>query len=281
MSQTPQNTERVTITLTRYQEPDWLVLDTIKSLIAQKDILADILFFDQDQSSEIQETLQELPSHPHTVIRDLIPCKGLSYARNLAIQKAQTDVLLFIDSDAIALPDWATNMHDVFKQHNCSIVAGRITPLWHRKPLWVSRSQFILDQYSMLDLGEMVASTKKVVGANFGLSIKATGQQCYFKESLGRKDGNLLGGEETELTSRVSAAGGKIVYAGNACVRHQVLPERITYRWITRRIYWQGFSRATLGGQPKGVGQPRLIDSFIILLFLPIYLAGFFFAKIK
>ena len=67
----------ITITFTRYAEPNWLIIETLESLSKQKDIKATILFLDQKDDREIQPVLDELNTENLEFIRELIPAKSL------------------------------------------------------------------------------------------------------------------------------------------------------------------------------------------------------------
>ncbi len=268
------NLPEVTITLTRYAEPDWLVRETLESLSAQEGIRGEVLFLDQDHDSEMR--IDDLGSDDLVFKRVCIPAKSLSYARNHAIEHAEHDLILYIDSDAIAEPDWARHMVEALHQENVAIVGGRIILKWHKKPLWITRARVVHEQYSSLDLGEEVREFPKVVGASFGIDRKLLDSEAYFDEELGRRPGLLLGGEETDLCFRALNRSLRILYQGKALVHHQVLPERIRYSWIFRRMYYAGKSRATAGGMPSSTHELCPWDYIVLPIILPFYAAGFF-----
>lgn len=265
----------VTITFTRYDEPNWLIIETLESLSKQIGINATILFLDQRDDGEIQSIIETFNTENLNFIRELIPAKSLSYARNTAIKKSAYDQILFIDSDAVAKPDWAANMTDALLREDIGIVGGRIFLKWHKRPLLLARARVVKEQYSGLDLGTAIKETQKVVGASFAINRNLLGSNAYFDENLGRREGILLGGEETDLCNRAQLAGLKVLYQGSAVVDHQVLPERITYSWIFKRIFYAGYGRAQSGGQPSPSHQMGVWDYLFIPIILPFYIAGF------
>ncbi|MDP2396110.1 MAG: hypothetical protein Q8S84_00190 [bacterium] len=52
--------KNVTITATRYKEPNWLFHETIESLSRQKDVVADVLILDQFLTNETKEYCEKL-----------------------------------------------------------------------------------------------------------------------------------------------------------------------------------------------------------------------------
>ena len=150
MDESPQ----ITVTLTRYDEPAWLLKQTLQSLAAQQGVLLHLLFLDQSSKDDgLRSYCEELSSNNLAIEYTAIPARSVSYARNAAIERTRTEKLLFIDADAIADSNWARELAATLDQPGVGIAGGRILPLWHRKPLWLARSGVILDQYSMLDLG--------------------------------------------------------------------------------------------------------------------------------
>jgi len=267
--------DAITISLTRYAEPNALIRMTFDSLAAQQDVDADILFLDQKEDPETNTYLQSLSTPRLRFIYETIPARNLSFARNIAIEKSPNDIILFIDPDAIAAPRWAAELSSTLTGKNIGLAGGKILPIWHMPPLAIAKSGIVQDQYSILDLGDDEIPSRKMVGASFGINRKCIGKNAYFDEQFGRRPGILLGGEESDLTQRVLRQGAELWYNGRAVVQHQVLPERIRYSWIFRRIYWQGYTRAAIGGKAGGTNNSNASDYLVIPLLLPFYLMGY------
>ena len=267
----------ISITLTRYAEPNWLLAETLESLAKQENIAAIVLMLDQQNNPETASLCQQLSNKNITFEYQTIPAKSLSFARNEAIRLCQTDILLYIDTDAIAAPNWAEYLSEALSQESVGIAGGKIIPKWHKSPSFIQKSQVVLDQYSMLDLGDDIIDVKKVVGASFGLNKKHLGNVAIFDENLGRRDGKLYSGEESKLCSDALKAGFKIMYVGSSVVQHQVLPERIKFSWIATRMFYQGIASAKRGGAPapSNKGKYTFWDVLALGLLAPFYLCGY------
>ena len=271
----------VTITLTRYAEPNWLFLETLTSLSQQANISAHVLVLDQQDNEEVRSFCVNNSSSVIVLDYHVIPAKSLSFARNEAIRMCQTVLLLYIDTDAVADPNWAYELFVAMRQNKAAIAGGKIIPKWHKKPGLLQRSQVVLDQYSMLDLGDDTINVKKVIGANFAINKAKLAKLAYFDEGLGRQNGKLLGGEETKLCTDAREKGLSVIYVGKAAVYHQVMPERVNFKWISKRMYYGGYSRALRGGKPEpsnGGGLARW-DYVALIFLLPFYASGFIRAK--
>ncbi|MDZ7752513.1 MAG: glycosyltransferase [Gammaproteobacteria bacterium] len=266
---------QVSITLTRYREPDWLILETLESLASQEGIAAEVLFLDQTPTEGIREHCEQLSRPGITFVHATIPANSLSYARNEAIRRATADMLLYIDSDAIAQPDWAATLRDALSADDVGVAGTKILPKWHGRPLLIARSRLVQDQYSLYDLGEEQRAIHRVVGASFGIHRARLGEQAYFDEKLGRREGILFGGEESDLCRRAAILGLKTLYDGGTHVYHQILPERLRYRWLLRRFFYAGVGRAQLGGAPNPSNPLGFWDYVALPVVLPFYAAGY------
>jgi len=264
-----------TITFTRYNEPNWLVWETLASLAEQQGVTCEILFLDQQNDPATRAHIASLSTSKLDFHYETIPAKCLSYARNYAIAQAQHDTILYIDSDAIAAPGWACKLAEALDEPGVGVAGGRIIPKWHARPLLIARARFILDQYSMLDLGSDQKAVTRIVGANFGLRRDRLGAEAWFDESLGRRDGILFGGEDSDLCRRARQIDLSVVYDGRATVQHQILRERIRYRWIFKRLYYAGYGRAVQGGVPAPSQKMGLWDYIALPVVIPFYGLGY------
>jgi len=271
----------ITITLTRYAEPNWLLFQNLDSLALQQDIQAIVLMLDQQECKETADYCRKLSTSKIEFKYVSIPAKSLSFARNEAIRMCSTDILLYIDTDAIADPLWAKHLSSILTQENVGVSGGKIIPKWLKKTSFIQKSQVVLDQYSMLDLGDSVVDVHRIVGANFGININRLGNIATFDEDLGRRNGKLYSGEETKLCADVTAKGFIVRYTGLAVVEHQVLPERIKFSWIATRMYYQGLSSAKRGGPPapNNNGKYTMWDYLALSMLGPFYLYGFYKEK--
>jgi glucosyl-dolichyl phosphate glucuronosyltransferase len=264
-----------TITLTRHREPNELIFKTLAGLANQQDVRASILFLDQSPDDETAIFCNDHNSDNITFDYRPLEFVSLSHARNIAIEACKTDTLLFIDADAIARFDWANKLAETLHLEGVGIAGGRIFLVWHKKPLFITSARVVHEQYSMLDYGSGMMSVPKIVGASFGINIHRMGREARFDEKLGRREGMLLGGEETDLCHRAIRAGLNVMYQGNAIVDHQVLPDRVTYHWIFRRLYYTGVNRAMLGGAPSPTHRMTVWDYVLMPIVLVPYTLGY------
>lgn len=175
-------------------------------------------------------------------LRPLFEAKqGQSYARNLAIEEAQGDLLIWTDDDVLVNPDWLENYITASNDNpSCSFFGGKVAP-WYEKdpPQWLSNNLTHFGRaLALRDLGSDVrplAANEKIVGANMGFRREAINQYRY-DSRLGRQGAKLAGCEDHELVDRMRADGHTGLWVGNATVRHFIPQERMTLDFI--RKWW-------------------------------------------
>ena len=173
---------------------------------------------------------------------------GLSNARNIAAKIASAPIVAFIDDDAIAAEDWAEQILQSFEAAGAStmIVGGRVDPIWAApRPTWLHDT--MLGSLSIVDWGGdiRIAEAKEwVAGTNMAFRATAILAHGGFSKNLGRigSGAALLSNDEVELIARIRAAGGQLVYAPKARVRHLVDAQRLRPAWFRKRAAWQALS---------------------------------------
>ncbi|WP_298337208.1 glycosyltransferase [uncultured Erythrobacter sp.] len=263
---------KVTITLTRYAEPDALVSRAIVGALAQEGVSGEILFFDQNVSSTLSVSDFKSGTLTLKVVRGAL--RSLSDARNAAIGQARYDTILFLDSDAVPEAGWAKAMAETLSHPKCAVAGSRIEPGWPAPPPPFAKARALLDQYSLLDLGRERRVVNKVVGAGFGMDRAKLPKNFKFDPDLGRRDGRLFGGEETDFCKRAQALGYEVQYCGKAAVTHLIQPERMAWGWIAKRMIYAGYGRAQQGGAPSPSRTLELADYLFMPFYLPPYAAG-------
>jgi glycosyltransferase involved in cell wall biosynthesis len=168
---------------------------------------------------------------------------GLSLARNVALELAAGEVVLFLDDDAVASSKWASSLAAAFREHPEAAAAGGpvVLELPSPAPPWATLA--MQHWWSATDYGEVARRYPDGVGpygTNMAVRRDVARAAGGFPTRFGRRGRNLLSGEETELWTALRAAGGDLWYEPRAGVRHCVLDDRVSRRWIVRRAWAQG-----------------------------------------
>lgn len=275
--------KEVSIVLTRYDEPNYLVKKCLVSLSKQKDILATVIFLDQIQDVDLNNFCEKIKNKNINIIYKNIPKISLNYARNLGLKMSNTNIVLFLDSDAIPDQYWSSKLVKTYKlNEKIAIVGGQIKALWLNKPKWFSKSQKALTFYSSLKYEKDVGPVKHVFGVNFSIHKRRLLEESYFNEDLDRRKGILLSGGETDLCDRAIKKDLLVYYNDSALVYHQILPKRNSIFWLIKRTYWGGFSKGYLKSTPNPISKKNNFQDllFIAFIILP-YFFGFLLGRFK
>ena len=173
---------------------------------------------------------------------------GLGAARNTGWRTAQAPLVAFLDDDAVAPPDWLTDVTRGFAaaEERLAVLGGPIDPEWESPPpAWLTRELQVW--LTVFDLGsEPIFTREQAVfgGANMALRTCALKDAGGFPEDLGRRGQSLLSHEESELWSRLAARGWINAYLPGLRVKHFTPTSRMTPAWFRRRLFWEGISVA-------------------------------------
>jgi GT2 family glycosyltransferase len=233
-------------TYNRYDRLPHAVASVANQSLSSPDI--EILVIDNSpdplRSKAVSECFRHIPNLRWTIEKTA----GLSNARNAALNLARSQLIAFLDDDAIASPVWLETLIAVFAEFGdaARVVGGRVLPLWGApRPAWLPDR--LLGFVSVVDWGgttRFAGGKEWVAGTNIAFRVEALRAAGGFPVHLGRKRGgqSLLSNEETEVIAQIAAKGGRLVYAPAASVEHLVPPERLTQPWFRRRAVWQAVS---------------------------------------
>ncbi len=203
---------------------------------------------------------------------------GLSNARNIGVMNAKGDIIAFIDDDAWADKRWLGNLLKNFEDEKVWIVGGKIIPVFDkRRPRWLAEELNWIVGCSYKGLPESKAEVRNPIGANMAFRRKVFEVVDGFRSEIGRYGRKLLGCEETELCLRLKKMRPdvKIIYDPSAVVYHRVPLQRTTMRYVLKRAYYEGYSKAILAKEyPLSVEHTYL--SFLLRSMLDMVLKGKF-----
>jgi len=188
--------------------------------------------------------------------------RGLSGARNTALEQVGAEIVVFLDDDASAEPGWLAALTAPYVDPDVIAVGGVAQPRWPQgssRPVtlpsarpdgsWAVRGE--LDWVvgcTYAGQPTQRAAVRNLMGCNMSFRRQVFAELGGFSETLGRVGKVPLGCEETELCIRATAqiAGAKIVMEPLARVRHHVSPDRLTWSYLRRRCYAEGVSKAAV-----------------------------------
>jgi glycosyltransferase involved in cell wall biosynthesis len=201
------------------------------------------------------------------VRRAFEPRRGLSRARNRAVDAAQGDYIIWTDDDVIVDPGWLAAYVEAFHRWpKAAVFGGPIKPRYEAPVVkWVVESGTLLHgPYALRDFGDepillSVSGYRLPYGANFALR---SGEQRIFRYNpdLGIGPGTRRVGEEFDVVARVLESGAIGYWVPAARVEHCIGRERQTVQYVARCASAWGETVAFKSGKQPGpllFGAPR------------------------
>ncbi len=216
------------------------------------------LIVDHNDALAARAERELVPDLPHLQVVPNRRKKGLSGARNTALEHVSSDIVVFLDDDAAAEPGWLSSLTEHYADSSVIAVGGVATPRWpagrDRPPTLPSRDPGGRGELDWVvgctyqGQPTEVASVRNLMGCNMGFRRDVFDRIGGFSEDLGRVGRTPLGCEETELCIRARAAYplADILFEPRAVVRHQVSPDRLTWKYLWRRCFAEGVSKAAV-----------------------------------
>jgi GT2 family glycosyltransferase len=177
---------------------------------------------------------------------------GLSGARNTGLELATGEVVVFLDDDATARPEWLDELLRPFAALRVVGAGGRIEPAWPVcRPWWFAEHLDWTVGCTNPGMPTYVAAVRNVFGASAAFRRQALQAVGGFAADLGRSGADGAGCEETDVCIRLRSTlqGAEIVYTPSAVVDHRVTPSRCRVGYVWRRCRAEGRSKARLAAR--------------------------------
>lgn len=248
-----QNTEiTASLVICAYTEARWEKIGMALASVARQTVQPLEIIVVTDYNPDLCRRLRA--EYPKLTVVPNRFAQGLSGARNTGIEIATAEIVVFLDDDAHAEPDWLQAMLAPYQDETVIGVGGKILPDWEASapPYWLPEEFLWVVGCSYRGLPEENAQVRNPIGANMSFRRAAFEAAGRFDSSVGRNNlrSRPLGCEETELSIRILAASPKshVVYEPGAVVHHYVDNSRATWRYFVSRCLAEGYSKAHVAG---------------------------------
>jgi succinoglycan biosynthesis protein ExoM len=162
-----------------------------------------------------------------------VPGQNISTARNAGLDAATTPWLVFVDDDEYASTNWLAEL--VASRDGANAVFGPCEAIYgDGTPNWIRQGDYHSNRIT--ERGRITTGYTSNVLIDMAF-VRRHGLR--FDPELGR-----TGGEDTMFFHAMHRQGGVLKYAPNAVVYERVIPSRANVRWVVRRRYRAGQTRA-------------------------------------
>jgi glycosyltransferase involved in cell wall biosynthesis len=251
--------DSVTIVVCAYTRDRWVTLRCAIDAALNQISVDDELFVVVDHNDELLARCRE-----HLGDFTVLPNRhnrGLSGARNTALDEAHGSIIVFLDDDAIPLDGWLDALRAPYVDKRVYGVGGLARPRWSgRQPRWFPEEFLWVVGCSHLGLPSDPHPVRNLVGANMSFRKSAFDHVGGFAEQMGRIGERLQACEETEFSIRLTQANPDaiVLYEPTSQVEHHVAHQRASFGYFVRRCWAEGVSKAEVS---RRVGRSRALSA--------------------
>jgi glucosyl-dolichyl phosphate glucuronosyltransferase len=213
-----------------------------------------------DGTRGVVEACAEGASVPVSYLHE--PRIGASVGRNAGAARGRYEYVAFLDDDAVASSGWLAEFDVVIRRFGALAVGGRVEPMLDdgvHPPPWFEdrdlRGLFGVDHGPGPDGGAIpIRWPLYFGGGNSAYSKRLFDRIGGFHPDLSPVGRKRRASADIFLNLELERAGVPMYYTHAASVEHVTPAVRLTRRYIWRRTYWSGVSKAVaesvLGGDP-------------------------------
>lgn len=188
--------------------------------------------------------------------------QGLSGARNTGIEHCHTDIIAFMDEDAVPAPDWLENLLEPYNDPAVIGVGGAIEPRWQSEPQWLPAEFNWVVGCTYVGMPERAAPVRNLIGCNMSFRREVFDLVGGFRHDVGQVGTSMLRCDETEFCIRLGqrARNRRLFYEPRASVHHYVPDNRTRWEYFRERCYTEGLAKsqvAHLVGTQDGLSSER------------------------
>jgi GT2 family glycosyltransferase len=239
----------VSVVICAYTQARWDDLSAaVASALSQPDATEVIVVIDYEDALLARAT--NALTGPRVRVVPNREKQGLSGARNTGVHESSSALVAFLDDDAEATATWLGELVGCMSSDDIVGVGGRAEPRWPNgaasstlppELLWVVGCTYVGQPTELSEV-------RNVIGCSMLFRRERLLAVGGFNLNTGRIGSIPLGGEETELCIKLRQAdpSARILFQPLSIVNHRVSADRTTWRYLSRRSFFEGVSKSAL-----------------------------------
>jgi len=233
-----------TYTMDRYD----VFSEAVESVLAQTYDPVEVVIVIDGNPAVYERTVEDFGAHENVIIHDNAENQGISFSRTKGAELASGEIVVFIDDDGVAEPDWIEHHVAAYRETDAVAVGGYVAPDWV-----TDKPDFFPEEFYWL-----VGCTERGFAADGDEIRNGYGSNVSYKREVflgvggydvntGRKGDRHIQAHEAPVGIRIHETYGKrVLYIEDAVVHHKLFDYRGEFRWLVFRSFWQGFSKRVM-----------------------------------
>jgi glycosyltransferase involved in cell wall biosynthesis len=175
--------------------------------------------------------------------------RGISSSRNAGLRASSSDVVAFVDDDAVVDSDWLLRLMQPFEASDEVLGAGgAVVPQWGGGRRWLPDELLWVVGCTYLGHRDDAGPIRNPIGCNMAFRRRELTAAGSFSREFGKHGDSLNTCDETEVGLRLERVygPGRIRFLPAARVRHFIPVTRIGWKTLVLRCASEGLSKARL-----------------------------------
>lgn len=227
-----------------------------------------ILIDNNSEENRSEELLSAFPQSFGASLKILrTQNNNMALARNLALNNAQYENLIFVDADCHPDENWLLSYHQLKLKHfkeNTVALAGENTP--PPQDIWLYNYIRLLKRYPALHLNsaQILASSHPPRSVRHAPTCNILYKRSALLKINGFDNQFRRAGEDLEINSRFVSTGHEILFSGAPKVFHHDPPKLVN--WLKKVFHYGKIQPRVLSMYPQHVDKERWLPLALIVI---------------